>query len=393
MSKGTVLWVGPRSSGSRELVEETAGEFQLAVRFCGLEELRDIDLVESDDLVGLELGVPPESTLAALRELHARLPQLAIFAASSDTSDGIIRAALAAGANDFLALPINRQELYKALIKFSQTATEAGAKGVIITIYGARSGLGATTIAVNLAVRIGMLIGSDVGLVDLDLQRGDVSAFLNLKPTHSFAALAATPGGVDEVFLQQTLTRHPSGVSVLAAPGEIEEADSIGREQVDVVFRLLRARFRYTVVDTARTLTDATLAAFEQSERLLVLTDLSVPGVRAGRRALELCSRLGTSSRRVDLLVKEVVPRAIKRREASSAIGKEPLAVIPHDRVIAGQAMNAGTPLNGSGPSALTSVVTELASKITGVPVRRRGRRVRILRRFFERKGAARATT
>src|SRR5439155_1178479 len=131
---------------------------------------------------------------------------------------------------------------------------------------------------------VGIALDAETALVDLDLQRGDVAAFLNLTPVNSLAALASAAGTVDEIFLAGTLTRHPSGLFLLPAPSEIEEADAIGHNEVEVALRLLRPQFRYAVVDTSRTITGPALAAFEQSDRLLMLTDLSVPGVRAARR-------------------------------------------------------------------------------------------------------------
>src|SRR5262249_52048530 len=158
-------------------------------------------------------------------------------------------------------------------IKYTQIETKpstAAPTGDVITIYGTRGGLGATTLAVNLAVRMASLTQSEVALVDLDLQRGDVSAFLNLSPLQSLPSVAEARGELDEVFLRGVLTRHASGVFVLPAPPNIEEADAIGHDEVEPTLRLLRSQFRYTVVDTARTITGAIVAALEQSARILV---------------------------------------------------------------------------------------------------------------------------
>ncbi len=81
-----------------------------------------------------------------------------------------------------------------------------------------------------------------MALVDLDLQRGDVAAFMNLTPHNSLANLAAAPGEIDDVFLASTLTRHPNGVFVLPAPTEIEDADSVGHDEIKLALELLRAR-------------------------------------------------------------------------------------------------------------------------------------------------------
>src|SRR5207244_2143150 len=135
-----------------------------------------------------------------------------IFAASDDPGVSVLRAVLEAGASDVLSLPLGRQELHKALIRFSQLRTKTGpaqAAGSVLTVYGVRGGLGATTLAVNLAARLHTALGAETALVDLDLQRGDVAAFLNLTPVNSLAALASAAGAVDEIFLAGTL-EHPA---------------------------------------------------------------------------------------------------------------------------------------------------------------------------------------
>src|SRR5262249_7893414 len=160
-------------------------------------------------------------------------------------------------------------------------------------------GLGVTTLAVNLAVRLAALTESEIALVDLDLQRGDVAAFLNLTPLQSLATIAAAHGEMDDVFLRGTLTRHSSRIFVLPAPPQAEDVDAIGPSEIERTVGLLRPQFRYTVIDTARTITGAILAAFEQSDRIFVLSDLSVPGVRAAQRTFELLGRLGIPPDRV----------------------------------------------------------------------------------------------
>ncbi len=197
----------------------------------------------------------------------------------------------------------------------------------------------------NLAVRIGSVADASVALVDLDLQRGDVAAFLNLTPLQSIATISAARSEVDEIFLHGTMTRHPSGVHVLPAPVQIEEADIVSQEDVVLVLDLLRTQFRYAVVDTPRTINGPCLAALENADRVLVLTDLSVPGVRAAQRTVELFARLSVPSTRVELLVTDSAGGPVALKDAVRAIGKEPLLIIPRDESAAREAMNAGAPV------------------------------------------------
>jgi len=366
-----LIWAAPGPSANRQLVETAARELALTVRFCTYKELLDLLHTERCHVACIEFGFDAHPGLTLLKNVVERMPRLTTVVASNDTSVSMIRAVLEAGAADFLSLPLNPQELNKALIKLSQTALKGPsargqAAGTIITVCGARGGLGATTVAVNLAFSLTTLTRTDVALVDLDLQRGDVAAFLNLTPLNSIATIAEAKGAVDDIFLAGTLTRHPRGVFVLPAPTQVEEADAVGHDHVELTLQLLRAQFSHTVVDTARTVNGAMLAAFEQSDHILILTDLSVPGVRAARRMIELLLRLNVSAQLIQPVFSHVIPGPVSPQDAVRAIGKEPLLVIPRDDAAASGAMNDGTPLNGK-QSALSFAIAELAAKLTGV--------------------------
>lgn len=366
---GTIVWAADEAA-NRGLLEATAGELGLGVRFCTQRDLTDAAENGRARLIGLEVGADSGRALALVAQVHRQAPHATILLAACDGSLGFIRSALEAGASDVLTLPLQRDELHKALLRTLQVAsrTPAGedSLGEVITICGARGGLGATTVAVNLASRLATLTTAETALVDLDLQRGDVAAFLNLTPINSLGNFATASNEIDDLFLASALTRHPNGVFVLPAPTEIEEADSVGHDEVKLALDLLRARFRYTVVDTARTITGATAAALEVSRRILLVSDLSVPGVRSARRTVELLTRLGVPLEHVELLVTEAIAGPVSVQDAARAIGKQPFFVIPRDEGSAGEAMNHGAPLNGK-PTKLALAMTELAAKVAGV--------------------------
>jgi pilus assembly protein CpaE len=385
---GTIVWAADDSAANRGVLDATAQALGLTVQFCAPRDAAERAVDIRARVVGLEAGADQTRALALVGQLHGQLPRATILLASADGDLGFMRAALEAGASDVLPLPLEAAELHKALLRASQstarTAPAPEATGEVITVCGARGGLGVTTLAVNLASRLASLTTGEVGLVDLDLQRGDVAAFLNLTPLNSIANFAAAGGQADDMFLASSLTRHANGVFVLPAPPEIEDADSVGHDEVKVALDLLRARFRYTVVDTARTITGATAAALETSRRLLVLTDLSVPGIRSTRRLVDLFARLGVPRDHVELVVTEAVPGPVSLEDAAQAIGKQPFFVVPRDEASAAEAMNHGAPLNGK-PTKLAVAMSELAAKVAGVHAAAKPRPSQMFRRLFSR--------
>jgi len=378
-----LLWVNAtKTTVDTEAIAAAAVRFNIEVHFSEVRDATNLISTQRWLAVGVELSADRyQEGIARIRQFHEQFPHLNLIAASTDSSLETMRGALTAGAADFLTLPVVPSEIHKAFLRLSQARAGGGADaGEIITVFGARGGLGATTLAVNLAVRTAGMTSESVAIVDLDLQRGDVAAFLNLTPTQSLAAIAQTYSEVDEMFLEGILTRHVSGVSVLPAPQDIEEADTLGREQVTQALSLLRRTYRYIYVDTPRTLTDATIVAFEQANDILLLTDLSIPGLRAGQRSIDLLGRLDINTDRVHVLLTELGKSGISVDDAATALGKRPMMTIPRDLTAACEAMNAGTPLNGR-DSALGNTIAELVLRLTGKQEKAGGKP--LLRRLF----------
>jgi Flp pilus assembly CpaE family ATPase len=98
----------------------------------------------------------------------------------------------------------------------------------------------------------------------------------------------------------------------------------------------------------------------------LLLTDLSVPGVRAARRLVDLFGRLNIPIDRVEWLVTMATQGPVSLPDAVRTIGKSPFLTIPSDPALANELMNAGTPLNGTRGSALAVSIEALAGKLIG---------------------------
>jgi pilus assembly protein CpaE len=168
----------------------------------------------------------------------------------------------------------------------------------------------------------------------------------------------------------------------------MEEAETITDADLEIILRLMRAQFRYTVVDTPRTITGSTLAAFEVADHILLITDLSIPSVRASRRFLDLLERFHVGSDRLDLVITELVRGPVELKDVTRSLGKQPIAMLPRDDAAASQAMNSGSPLNGGRPAGLALAVQTLAAKLAGIE-RTPAARGSIFRRLFTKEASS----
>lgn len=161
-----------------------------------------------------------------------------------------------------------------------------------ITIASPKGGVGKTSIATNLAVSLAQQSPMEVVLVDLDLQFGDLSTVLDLRPNYTMADAFAS-GGHDNLLLKTYLTVHSSGFYVLCGAESPAANDRVTGAQIQQLLRQLRDQFRYVIIDTAAGLDDATLAALEVTEDLVVVSTMDVACIRSVRKELDLLGELG----------------------------------------------------------------------------------------------------
>jgi len=300
-----------------------------------------------------------------------------------------------AGADEHLSLPLSQQDLLKVCIKVAELRRGGGTKpsrgGELWVAFGAKGGLGVTTLVVNLAVAL-RAVGRDVALVDLDVHAGDVASFLDLQATYSLHDVMKNIRRLDTVLLQGTMLRHASGVHVLAAPsvGHAEPPLEITAEQALAILELVASTHEVTLVDTPGILCDSVRGALTAADRILLVTDLTVPALRGCARTIEwLRDQDVDPESHVEVVVNRYANRSgeIAPAEAARTLGLPIRALLPRDDTAGLSAANAGKPLAELPEgAALQRAIAALAGRTPGSddPNRRRG----VLLRLFS--GAAR---
>lgn len=222
--------------------------------------------------------------------------------------------------------------------------------GQVYTVAGPTGGCGKTTVAVNLASILGRSGAHKVVLVDLDVQFGEVTAALQLRPAHTiYDVLFATDdrrasGAEIAEALATNLTETSYGFSVLPAPRDPVEGDAITADDVVQILASLRQQADYVVVDTATGLREGVLAALDVSEDIVVVSQVDVPGVANLRTFISMLERLGVDpEHRHVLLNKDMAGSGVTAHDAIEILG--PVAgTMPFDAGVL-RALNEGRPL------------------------------------------------
>ena len=172
------------------------------------------------------------NTAAPLGYLQAhagRSPRPIIFGLLPERSSVLMRRVLQAGADELLFLPLELADVTRALMKLSEgrRRAERGVGGMLFAVTSLMGGVGVTTLAANLALAMNYAFGKRAAVVDLDLQNGGLSLALHLDPEQTIAALIEFTTKLDSIKLEAALTKHPSGIYLLAAPKRLEDAERI----------------------------------------------------------------------------------------------------------------------------------------------------------------------
>jgi pilus assembly protein CpaE len=322
------------------------------------------------DVLLLELPKDPTNALGWTEKIKLELPDTSIFVSSSVKTPELIISAMRAGAQEFLSRPIDPDELKKAiekvLITKKQLKAQTPTRGRIISVFSKKGGLGVTTLAVNLGVALSQLAEKRAALIDLDLQLGDITSFLNLSPQYNIIDVCDKNGGVDEVKLQSCLTRHESGLFVLSEPKNPVESENVSSSQINQILTILRSMFSYVIIDTPHVLDPKTLEAFELSDNIILVIVPNLSSIRAGKKALEVFRDLGYVRDKIRVIINRASKKDPIRTDQIEKTLDHPVSwVIPNNYPAVIEAINSGIPLvNHKGGSNVAKSILDLANDI-----------------------------
>jgi pilus assembly protein CpaE len=217
----------------------------------------------------------------------------------------------------------------------------------VFTVASSSGGCGKTFYATNLACYLAAHTGQRVCLVDLDLQFGEVSTALHLRPRFTISDLLSREP-VDEEDLdehvEEYLQEHELGFSVLPAPFTPAEADMIAPKDVYKVMGALRKRFDYIVVDTPAQLSEVVLAAFDHSTKVLCMVTLDLPSIRNMRVFLTTLEKLRINSESIGVVLNKVEEDVgIAIQDVQEVLDNKIVSVLPYSREVS-RSINKGKP-------------------------------------------------
>lgn len=283
-------------------------------------------------------------------------------------TDTIIKA-LRYGAKEFLPKPVLKDDLIRVVSMLASISPENEySQSKIITVYSNKGGIGKTTLAVNLATELAKVTKEKVALIDLNLQLGDVSTFLNLNPPFDVNYVIKRLLDKDEnVFIKGFEKYKDLPLYVLSDPSYIEQAESITENQVTALFAALKKVFSYIVVDMSSSIDPISLKILDESDWVLFTTIVNIPAIRNAQRCLNLFRSRKYPSGKVKIVINRYMENdEIKIEDIENTLGETVYWKIPNNYFTIMEAINKGVSISEvNSESNIGSSFRDFATKVS----------------------------
>jgi pilus assembly protein CpaE len=223
--------------------------------------------------------------------IHSRLPGIVVFAVSAQSQPNAILEAMRCGCNEYLAKPLDRDQLTRAVIRIGvlRKDKQDQKRAQVLAFMGAKGGCGVTTLVTQLGALLASSFSRSTLLLDLHPDFGDAALYLKLTKTrYHFFELLENSERLDADFLESFLLHHSSGLQLIPAPeGSVVSHDGFPQGSLNSTVEFLRSRYEFIVVDLPSSLNHDNLSIIHDCEQLYLVTVAEVSAVRNVVRQLE----------------------------------------------------------------------------------------------------------
>lgn len=355
-------------SSIKDLLELDDSIDIVAEAVSGTEVIDRIKAMEPQVVI-MDLNLPEIDGLETTRYITLHHPRVSVIIISLNDEIESIKKSMLAGAREYLVKPVSPMEIHRAVRQVAELngklpaavglERESAKKDFnggnqVISVFGTKGGVGKSIICCNLAVAAAREYRSRVGLIDLDIQFGDVSVMMNLNPRKTIAELAQEVGEPNTDMLEQYLYER-NGVQILAAPNKPELAELVTPLQVKNTLSISREIFNYTFVDTPSFIDDTTLVALESSDLILLVITLELPAIKNIKKGIEVLRSLQLLDRARLVLNRSSGVAGIEPEDVERVLDMRIKAEVPSDGKLVVNSINQGVPFVKMNPRAPVS--------------------------------------
>lgn len=323
------------------------------------------------DMVLMNLDPDVDQVLETVGFLVRLAPEMGIIGVSQRTDPQTIIKAMRAGCTQFVCSPIEIGDLNNAADRIMATRITSSLRSRRVCVVGSAGGVGATTIACNLASELAQVTDRPSALVELNLEFGDVACAFDCEPDYSVADLCTDGADLDRTIVEAAMHKVSAKLHLLARPQRMEDAHRVAPELVGRLLGLLAEIYANVILDLPRGFNFFNAAAVDRADLILIIAQLSVPSIRNAQRIHELFLQMNIAEEKVELVLnrckadfERITPSDVERQ-----FGRRIFAKIPNDYRRVGASLDLGQPILTDSPkSPARLAIHEMARKIANEP-------------------------
>lgn len=294
-----------------------------------------------------------QQAISLAEKIYIRIPGCAVILMCDRFDVSMIEKVMLAGIRKVLQFPIDAVSLTenielahymeKSRLENADVTTANNLQSRIITIFGAKGGIGRTTITVNLAVALAKM-GKKVAVIDADLQFGDVNVYFDIDPKDTISELSQGNDASDIDAIKRMMALHFSGVSIVCAPKSPEYAEYVTPKNIETMLNTMRPFYDYILIDTAPVFSDITMTALENSNLVLLISVQDISTLRNTKITLNILESL-QQKEKTELIINRLTKGLISLKDMQRVLNEPLKNTIAFDFKTATIAHNKGIPI------------------------------------------------
>ncbi len=273
------------------------------------------------------------------------------------------------GVSDYLISPVGVLQIVRAVCGLF-SAPDAKPVGRVVAVVGAKGGVGASTVAHNIAFSIARDLMLDSVVTDLDLAFGTAGLDFNLDPPQGIAEAVFSPDRIDTAFVDRLLAKCADHLDLLAAPATLDRVYDFGADAFESIFDSLRATVPCVVLDVPHQWTGWTRQTLVGADDVLIVVAPDLANLRNTKSIYDFLKAARPNDHRPRYCLNQVgVPKRpeIKAVDFAKALDEEAMAIIPFEPQLFGSAANNGQMIAEISPGHRTAeIFRQLAQILTG---------------------------
>jgi pilus assembly protein CpaE len=353
-------------SRDRTLLRDTRAAFsasegvELETVELAMSELRGEVQQSSRDALILDMNASSLDEIEALQRIMRRLEgRIPVLVVTQEIDPAAARILIQLQVADLLVKPLSTSDLVRACLRALQGPNRAeGGESTVYTFLPAAGGVGNTTLALATAFQLHNSVGRGAStcVVDLNLQQGSCAEYLDLEPRFDIAEIENQPERLDRQLLDVMLSKHESGLCVLAAPNSPAEMRSFDTDVVVRMLDLVSAYFDNVVIDLPRTWFPWTRTVLLGTNKLFVVSEMTVPCLRQAHRLMDSIKKMSAGAVSPSVIVNRFEKRGgdggVRTEDIEEMLGERFAGGVANNYRLVREAVDRGVPIHEIDPKA-----------------------------------------